>query len=130
MAEKRDYYEVLGIPKTATEAEIKKSFPYNRQEVSSTAQVIFITDPSLDLTMSGMRRLTWAVKEAAGRLKDSCPYGDEQDSSDPPGIGVESLCQARAGLGNISLYGSLRSRGYPHRRRSHRYSYHHGASFF
>ena len=26
MAEKRDYYEVLGIPKTATEAEIKKAF--------------------------------------------------------------------------------------------------------
>jgi len=24
MAEKRDYYEVLGVPKTATEAEIKK----------------------------------------------------------------------------------------------------------
>ena len=26
MAEKRDYYEVIGIPKTATEAEIKKAF--------------------------------------------------------------------------------------------------------
>ena len=26
MAEKRDFYEVLGIPKTATEAEIKKAF--------------------------------------------------------------------------------------------------------
>ena len=26
MADKRDYYEVLGIPKTATEAEIKKAF--------------------------------------------------------------------------------------------------------
>ena len=26
MAEKRDYYDVLGIPKTATEAEIKKAF--------------------------------------------------------------------------------------------------------
>lgn len=26
MAEKRDYYEVLGVPKTATEAEIKKAF--------------------------------------------------------------------------------------------------------
>ena len=26
MAEKRDYYEILGIPKTATEAEIKKAF--------------------------------------------------------------------------------------------------------
>ena len=26
MAEKRDYYEVLGVSKTATDAEIKKAF--------------------------------------------------------------------------------------------------------
>ena len=26
MAEKRDYYEILGVPKTATEAEIKSAF--------------------------------------------------------------------------------------------------------
>lgn len=35
MAEKRDYYEVLGVPKNASDADIKKGIPYSCQEVPS-----------------------------------------------------------------------------------------------
>lgn len=35
MAEKRDYYEVLGVSKTATDAEIKKSLQTAGKEISS-----------------------------------------------------------------------------------------------
>ena len=35
MAEKRDYYEVLGVPKNASDADIKKAFRTSCQEVPS-----------------------------------------------------------------------------------------------
>ena len=35
MAEKRDYYEVLGIDRNASASEIKKAYRKTRQEISS-----------------------------------------------------------------------------------------------
>ena len=35
MAEKRDYYEVLGVPKNASDADIKKNISFRFQVISS-----------------------------------------------------------------------------------------------
>ncbi len=50
MADKRDYYEVLGVSKTATDAEIKKAFDQNEIEIPFPQLDIHLKDANANET--------------------------------------------------------------------------------